>query len=260
MSKHTLISWNVNGIRAVLKKNFKQFLEQYQPDVLCLQETKISNDLVDQFHFDHYPYTYWNCAVKKGYSGTAILSKRAALSVQYGIGIQKHDQEGRVITAEFEQYYLVTVYTPNSQNHDANKRPRRLDYRTLEWDVDFRHYVQRLQARKPVVICGDLNVAHQEIDLANPSTNRRNAGFTDEERAAFTDLLAAGFIDSFRYFYPKASHKYSWWSLIALPPEKEISVGASIIFAVAKDFVLGSPQRRFSTKSWAPTTAPCNLN
>lgn len=222
MTKQTLITWNVNGLRAVLKKNFHEFLDQYQPDVLCLQETKISRDLIDSFQFDHYPYSYWNCAQKKGYSGTAILSKQAALSVQYGIGIEKHDQEGRVITAEFAHYYLVTVYTPNSQNHDENKRPRRLDYRTLEWDVDFRNYVLGLQALKPVIICGDLNVAHQEIDLANPTTNRRNAGFTDEERAAFSDLLAAGFTDCFRFFYPEVIQKYSWWSYRAAARKRNV--------------------------------------
>jgi exodeoxyribonuclease-3 len=222
MSEHKLISWNVNGLRAVLKKNFYEFIDQHQPDVLCLQETKISNDLVDQFHFDHYPYSYWNCAQKKGYSGTAILSKQAALSIHYGIGIEKHDQEGRVITAEFEHYYLVTVYTPNSQNHDENKRPRRLEYRTREWDIDFRNYVIKRNAHKPVIICGDLNVAHQEIDLANPSTNRKNAGFTDEERATFTDLLAAGFTDSFRFFYPEAQQQYSWWSYRAAARKRNI--------------------------------------
>lgn len=210
---HTkLISWNVNGLRAVLKKNFLSFMEAEQPDVLCLQETKISSDLVDGFHFDGYPFVYWNCAEKKGYSGTAILSKTEPLSVSYGLGIEKHDKEGRVITAEYEDYYLVTVYTPNSQNHDENKRPRRLDYRTQEWDVDFLAYTKALEAKKPVVFCGDLNVAHSEIDLANPKTNRKNAGFTDEERERFSAILDAGFIDSFRHLYPEEKDRYSWWS------------------------------------------------
>ncbi len=212
MSPKNLISWNVNGLRAALKKGFESFLEDRGPDVICLQETKISDDLVSGFTFPDYPYTYWNCAEKKGYSGTAILSRIEPISVAYGIGIGKHDTEGRVITAEFEDYYLVTVYTPNSQNHDENKRPRRLDYRTGEWDVDFLNYVKALEADKPVVFCGDLNVAHREIDLANPKTNRKNAGFTDEERARFDSILEAGFVDSFRHLYPDATDRYSWWS------------------------------------------------
>lgn len=212
MDPKNLISWNVNGLRAAIKKGFRDFLATTAPDVLCLQETKISDDLVQDFSFDGYPYTYWNCADKKGYSGTAILSKQEPISVNYGLGIEKHDKEGRVITAEFDTYYLVTVYTPNSQNHDENKRPRRLDYRTLEWDVDFLGYVKELEAKKPVVFCGDLNVAHTEIDLANPKTNRKNAGFTDEERGRFDAIVEAGFIDTFRHLYPDAKDRYSWWS------------------------------------------------
>jgi exodeoxyribonuclease-3 len=212
MSPTHLISWNVNGLRAVLKKGFEDFLEAKQPEVLCLQETKISDDLVAGFSFPDYPHVYWNCAEKKGYSGTAILSRVKPISVAYGIGMEKHDTEGRVITAEFEDYFLVTVYTPNSQNHDENKRPRRLDYRTGEWDVDFLNYVKTLEAQKPVVFCGDLNVAHREIDLANPKTNRKNAGFTDEERGRFDAILDAGFVDSFRQLYPDATERYSWWS------------------------------------------------
>jgi exodeoxyribonuclease-3 len=212
MSPKKLISWNVNGLRAVIKKGFEAFLEAEQPDVLCLQETKISQDLVENFAFIGYAHAYWNCAEKKGYSGTAILSKIAPLSVQYGLGIDKHDTEGRVLSAEFEDYFLVTVYTPNAQNHDENKRPRRLDYRTKEWDVDFLAHVKKLEASKPVIFCGDLNVAHKEIDLTNPKPNRKNAGFTDEERACFDAILEAGFIDSFRHFYPDAAERYSWWS------------------------------------------------
>lgn len=222
MPKQKLLSWNVNGLRAALKKGFLDFLNDENPDVLCLQETKISDDLVAGFEFEKYPYTYWNCAAKKGYSGTAILSKIEPLSVKYGLGIDKHDNEGRVITAEFEQYYLVTVYTPNSQNHDENKRPRRLDYRTQEWDVDFLAYLKGLEAKKPVVFCGDLNVAHREIDLANPKTNRKNAGFTDEERARFDAILDAGFIDSFRQLYPEATERYSWWSYRAAARQRNI--------------------------------------
>lgn len=209
---HKLVSWNVNGLRAVIKKGFEAFLENIDADVICLQETKISNDLRDQFDFERFPYVYWNCAEKKGYSGTAILSKVEPISVNYGLGIEKHDNEGRVITAEFEKYFLVTVYTPNSQNHDENKRPKRLDYRTLEWDVDFLDYVKNLQSKKAVVFCGDLNVAHTEIDLANPKTNRKNAGFTDEERNRFDAILEAGFIDTYRHLYPNQLGAYTWWS------------------------------------------------
>ena len=222
MATQKLLSWNVNGLRAVLKKGFLDFLEAEQPDLLCLQETKISDDLVAGFSFDDYPFVYWNCATKKGYSGTAILSKTEPLSVQYGLGIEKHDNEGRVITAEFDDYYLVTVYTPNSQNHDENKRPRRLDYRTKEWDVDFLAHVKNLEQTKPVVFCGDLNVAHTEIDLSNPKTNRKNAGFTDEERSRFDAILEAGFIDSFRHIHPDATERYSWWSYRAAARQRNI--------------------------------------
>lgn len=222
MSPNKLISWNVNGLRAVLKKGFEDFLKASGAGVVCLQETKISTDLTSGFQFEQYPYTYWNCAEKKGYSGTAILSRVEPLAVHYGIDIEKHDREGRVITAEFADYYLVTVYTPNAQNHDENKRPRRLDYRTREWDQDFLGYVQELGRSKPVVICGDLNVAHTEIDLANPKTNRKNAGFTDEERAGFDNLLAAGFIDSFRHLHPDETEAYSWWSYRAAARKRNI--------------------------------------
>lgn len=212
MSETKIISWNVNGLRAVLKKGFEAFLKDEKPDILCLQETKISSDLTKDFSFPDYDYLYWNCAEKKGYSGTAILSRKAPLSVSYGLGLEKHDKEGRTITAEFPNYYLVTVYTPNSQNHDETKRPRRLTYRTEEWDVDFLDYVMRLDQVKPVIFCGDLNVAHREIDLANPKTNRKNAGFTDEERRRFDLILQSGFVDCFRYFYPDKPEAYTWWS------------------------------------------------
>ncbi|PXA04507.1 exodeoxyribonuclease III [Coraliomargarita sinensis] len=212
MSPKKLISWNVNGLRAAIKKGFDNFLDNCAADVVCLQETKISGDLISGFQFNGYPHVFWNCAEKKGYSGTAILSQVEPISVHNGLGIDKHDSEGRVITAEFTDYYLVTVYTPNAQNHDENKRPRRLDYRTREWDVDFLNYVKDLEKTKPVVFCGDLNVAHTEIDLANPKNNRRNAGFTDEERAGFDNILGAGFIDSFRHLNPDKTEAYSWWS------------------------------------------------
>ena len=208
----SILSWNVNGIRAVIKKGFEAFLAETNHDIVCLQETKISEDLVHGFQFENYPHLIWNCAEKKGYSGTAIFSKQAPLSVKKGIGIEKHDKEGRVISAEFEDFYLVTVYTPNAQGHDENRRPRRLDYRTKEWDVDFLNFILELEKSKPVIFCGDLNVAHKEIDLANPSTNRKNAGFTDEERQGFQSILDAGYLDIFRELHPDTTDAYTWWS------------------------------------------------
>ena len=208
----SILSWNVNGIRAVLKKGFEVFLAETNHDIVCLQETKISEDLVHGFQFENYPHLIWNCAEKKGYSGTAIFSKQAPLSIKKGIGIEKHDKEGRVISAEFEDFYLVTVYTPNAQGHDENRRPKRLDYRTKEWDVDFLNFILELEKSKPVIFCGDLNVAHKEIDLANPSTNRKNAGFTDEERQGFQSILDAGYLDIFRELHPDTNDAYTWWS------------------------------------------------
>ncbi|MFP4261195.1 MAG: exodeoxyribonuclease III [Opitutales bacterium] len=219
--KH-LLSWNVNGLRAAIKKGFREFIAASGAEVLCLQETKISEDLTPDFKFPDYPHLYWNCASKKGYSGTALLCKVPPLSVSYGIGIEKHDNEGRVLTAEFPDYFLVTVYTPNSQNHDENRRPRRLDYRTQEWDVDFLAYLKNLEQSKPVIFCGDLNVAHREIDLANPKTNRKNAGFTDEERGRFSEIVEAGFVDTFRYLHPDQTGAYSWWSYRAAARERNI--------------------------------------
>ena len=200
-----LISWNVNGIRAVIKKGFYDFVETYNPDILCIQETKAHPEQVDLTLSD-YPYQYWNSAKKKGYSGTAIFSKVEPLSIDYDMGIKKHDLEGRVITAEFKDYFLVTVYTPNSK-----RELLRLDYRQKEWDVDFLKHLKELEEKKPVVFCGDLNVAHKEIDLKNPKTNRRNAGFTDEERMGFDNYVNAGFIDTFREFEKGEGH-YTWWS------------------------------------------------
>ena len=199
-----LISWNVNGIRACINKGFKDFFNEIDADIFCIQETKCQKDQID-LEFKGYT-SYWNSAEKKGYSGTAIFTKQKPISVTYGIGIEEHDKEGRVITLEFEDYYLVTVYTPNSQTE-----LKRLDYR-MKWEKDFKAYIKELEKKKPVVICGDLNVAHKEIDLKNPKTNRKNAGFTDEERKKFTELLNDGFIDTFRYFYPNEEGKYSWWS------------------------------------------------
>lgn len=199
-----LISWNVNGLRACLNKGFEDIFNSFNADVFCLQEIKLKEGQTD-FAPEGY-HCYWNYAEKAGYSGTAMFSKEKPLSVTYGIGISEHDNEGRVITAEFENAYVVTCYTPNSQ--DGLKR---LDYR-MKWEDDFRLYLKSLEKTKPVVLCGDLNVAHNEIDLKNPKTNRKNAGFSDEERAKMTELLDSGFIDSFRYFYPNAEGEYSWWS------------------------------------------------
>ena len=199
-----LISWNVNGLRACLGKNFMEFFDYVDADIFCLQETKIQEGQVD-WNKEGY-YAYWNYAEKKGYSGTAIFSKEKPLNVTYGIGIEEHDKEGRVITLEFDNYYMVTVYTPNSQNGLA-----RLKYR-MKWEDDFRNYLLNLKKNKPVIVTGDMNVAHKEIDLKNPKTNRKNAGFTDEERQKMTELLEVGFIDTFRYFYPDTEGIYSWWS------------------------------------------------
>lgn len=199
-----LISWNVNGLRACMGKGFLEFIQREDADIFCIQESKLQEGQID-LNLSGY-YQYWNYAEKKGYSGTAIFTKEEPLSVSYGIGIEKHDHEGRVITLEFRDYYMITVYTPNSQDE-----LRRLDYR-MEWEDDFLSYLKTLEQRKPVIVCGDLNVAHQEIDLKNPKTNRKNAGFTDEERAKFTNLINAGFIDTFRHFYPDVTGAYSWWS------------------------------------------------
>ena len=199
-----LISWNVNGLRACCDKGFRDIFTQLDADFFCLQETKMQEGQLD-LSFEGYT-SYWNYAEKKGYSGTAIFTKHQPLQVTYGLGIDEHDHEGRVITLEMEKFFLVTVYTPNSQ--DGLKR---LDYR-MTWDDDFRAYLQKLDQSKPVLVCGDLNVAHKEIDLKNPKTNRMNAGFTDQEREKFQLLLDAGFIDTFRYFYPEQTNIYSWWS------------------------------------------------
>ncbi|EAE1484561.1 exodeoxyribonuclease III [Listeria monocytogenes] len=199
-----LISWNVNGLRAAVKKGFLEYFEEVDADIFCLQETKLQEG---QIELDLPAYKdYWNYAVKKGYSGTAIFTKVEPLSVQYGLGVPEHDTEGRVITLEFEEFFMVTVYTPNSQ-----AELKRLDYR-MAFEDAILEYVKNLDKMKPVVLCGDLNVAHEEIDLKNPKTNRKNAGFSDEERAKFSAFLDAGFIDSFRYFYPDLTDAYSWWS------------------------------------------------
>ena len=198
------ISWNVNGLRACVQKGFLDFFNSIDADFFCIQESKLQAGQID-LDLPGY-HQYWNYAEKKGYSGTAIFAKNEALSVSYGIGIEKHDKEGRVITLEYDNFYLVTCYTPNSQNE-----LKRLPYR-MQWEDDFREYLKTLDTKKPVVLCGDLNVAHNEIDLKNPKTNRKNAGFSDEERAKMTELLGSGFTDTFRYFYPDAEGIYSWWS------------------------------------------------
>ena len=209
-----LISWNVNGIRACLTKGFKDFFEAVDADVFCIQETKCQEGQVD-LEFDGY-YSYWNSAERKGYSGTAIFCKNKPLSVVYGIGMEEHDKEGRVITAEFENYYVVTIYTPNSK-----RGLERLEYRQV-WEDEVRKYLLNLKHKKPVIMCGDLNVAHKEIDLKNPKTNRRNAGFTDEEREKMTNLLDVGFVDTYRYLYPDKEDAYSWWSYMGRAREKNI--------------------------------------
>ena len=199
-----LISWNVNGLRACYDKGFADAFRRLDADFFCLQETKMQEGQLDA-HFEGYR-SYWNYAEKKGYSGTAVFSRLEPLSVTYGMGIDEHDHEGRVITLELDSFFLITVYTPNSQDG-----LRRLEYR-MKWEDDFRAYLKKLEEKKPVIVCGDLNVAHREIDLKNPKTNRKNAGFTDEERAKFTTLLDSGFTDTFRYFYPEQEGIYSWWS------------------------------------------------
>lgn len=198
-----LISWNVNGLRACVTKGFLDYFREADADVFCIQESKLQEGQIS-LELEGY-HQYWNYAEKKGYSGTAIFSKKEPLSVSRGLGIEEHDHEGRVIALEYEDFYLVTVYTPNSQDGLA-----RLDYR-MAWEDDFRKYLKALEEKKPVVVCGDMNVAHQEIDLKNPKTNRKNAGFTDQEREKFTDLLAAGFTDTYRWLYPEKV-EYSWWS------------------------------------------------
>ena len=207
-----LISWNVNGLRAAVTKGFMESFNELDADIFCLQETKLQPDQIS-LELPGYEQ-YWNSAVKKGYSGTAVFTRIKPLSVTNGIGIEEHDQEGRVITAEYDNFYLVCCYTPNSQRELA-----RLEYR-MTWEDAFRNYLLELDKKKPVILCGDLNVAHQEIDLKNPKTNRKNAGFSDEERAKMTELLESGFTDTFRYLYPDAIEEYSWWSYMGKARER----------------------------------------
>lgn len=209
-----LISWNVNGLRAVMKKGFEDFFYNIDADIFCIQETKMQEGQIEDFELKGYK-EYWNSAEKKGYSGTAIFTKIEPINVTYGIGIEEHDKEGRVITLEFEKFYLVNIYVPNSKRELA-----RLDYRMI-WEDEIRKYLVSLNSKKPVIMCGDLNVAHEEIDLKNPKTNRRNAGFTDEERGKMTELLKTNFTDSFRYMYPEKI-EYSWWSYMGNARAKNI--------------------------------------
>ena len=209
-----LISWNVNGIRACVNKGFKDFFETINADIFCIQETKCQPEQID-LNFEGY-YAYWNSAERRGYSGTAIFTKKEPINVTYGIGIEEHDNEGRVITLEFEDFFMVDIYTPN-----AKRGLERLDYRQV-WEDEIRNYLVNLNKTKPVIMCGDLNVAHEEIDLKNPKSNRGNAGFTDEERAKMTELLSAGFVDSFRFLYPEKTDCYSWWSYMGKAREKNV--------------------------------------
>ena len=209
-----LISWNVNGIRACVNKGFKDFFNEIDADIFCIQETKCQDGQIE-LEFDGYN-SYWNSAEKKGYSGTCIFTKNNPLAVTYGIGISEHDKEGRVITLEFEKFYMVNIYTPNSK-----RELERLDYRCI-WEDEIRKYLQDLSKSKPVIMCGDLNVAHKEIDLKNPKTNHNNAGFTDEERNKMTELLGAGFTDSFRFLYPDKTNQYTWWSYMGHAREKNV--------------------------------------
>ena len=238
-----LISWNVNGLRAAVKMGFLDFFQDIDSDFFCLQETKMQEG---QLELDLPGYEqYWNSAVKKGYSGTAIFTKHKPLSAIYGMGLEEHDQEGRVITLEYDSFYLTTCYTPNSQRGLA-----RLDYR-MDWDDAFRSFLRDLRGHKPVIVCGDLNVAHKEIDLKNPATNRKNAGFTDEERNKFSELLDSGLIDTFRHFYPDQTDAYTWWSYFSNARERNIGwridyflvsdeLEENLVDAVIHDQIFGS--------------------
>ncbi len=226
-----LVSWNVNGLRAAITKGFTQFFKDIEADIFCIQETKMQEEQLDEnimAIFKGYN-TYWNSAEKKGYSGTGIITKNKPINVTYGIGIEEHDKEGRVITLEFDTFYIVNCYTPNSK-----RELERLDYR-MTWEDAFRKYLLELNKKKPVIMCGDLNVAHKEIDLKNPKTNRRNAGFTDEERNKMTELLESGFTDSFRYIYPDKTEAYTWWSYMFKAREK--NVGWRIDYFIVSDSI-----------------------
>ena len=245
-----LISWNVNGIRACITKGFKDFFKTANADIFCIQETKCQKGQVE-LEFEGYK-SYWNSEEKKGYSGTEIFTKKEPLNVTYGIGIEEHDKEGRVITLEYEKFYMVNIYTPNSK-----RELERLEYRQI-WEDEIRKYLLKLNETKPVIMCGDLNVAHEEIDLKNPKTNHRSAGFTDEERNKMTELLQAGFIDSFRYLYPTQENIYSWWSYMRKAREK--NVGWRIdYFIVSKDIENKIKEARIDTDILGSDHCPVEL-
>jgi exodeoxyribonuclease-3 len=244
------ISWNVNGLRACVTKGFEDIFKELNADAFCLQETKLQEGQID-LDLPGY-HQYWNYAEKKGYSGTAIFTKKEPLSVSYGMGIEEHDHEGRLITLEFEDHYLIACYTPNSQNE-----LKRLDYR-MKWEDDFLNYLKELDAKKPVILCGDLNVAHKEIDLKNPKTNRKNAGFTDEERNCMTRLLENGFTDSFRHFYPDQEQIYSWWSYRFKAGEK--NAGWRIDYFIVSDrFVPNLKDAKIHTEIYGSDHCPVEI-
>jgi exodeoxyribonuclease-3 len=245
-----LVSWNVNGLRACVTKGFEDIFKELNADAFCLQETKLQEGQID-LDLPGY-HQYWNYAEKKGYSGTAIFTKKEPLSVSYGMGIEEHDHEGRLITLEFEDHYLIACYTPNSQNE-----LKRLDYR-MKWEDDFLNYLKELDAKKPVILCGDLNVAHKEIDLKNPKTNRKNAGFTDEERNCMTRLLENGFTDSFRHFYPDQEQIYSWWSYRFKAREK--NAGWRIDYFIVSDrFVPNLKDAKIHTEIYGSDHCPVEI-
>ena len=245
-----LVSWNVNGIRACITKGFEESFAKLDADIFCLQETKCQENQV-KLELPGY-HQYWNYANRKGYSGTAVFTKQEPLSVTYGLGIEEHDKEGRVITLEYEEFYIVTIYTPN-----VKRELERLEYRMI-WEDEIRKYLLKLNETKPVIICGDLNVAHEEIDLKNPKTNRGNAGFTDEERSKMTELLQAGFTDSFRYLYPEKTEEYSWWSYMGRAREK--NVGWRIdYFITSKDIEKNIKQATIYSEIFGSDHCPVGL-
>ena len=246
-----LISWNVNGIRACLNKGFLEFFNKIDADIFCIQETKCQPDQVE-LKFENYQ-SYWNSAEKKGYSGTAIFTKKSPINVTYGIGIEEHDKEGRIITLEFEEVYLINNYTPNSK-----RELERLEYRQ-KWEDEIRKYLLKLNEKKPVIMCGDLNVAHKEIDLKNPKQNRRNAGFTDEERSKMTELLEAGFVDTFRYLYPEKENEYTWWSYMGKVREKNIGWRIDY-FIVSKDIERRIKEAKIHQEIFGSDHCPVELN
>lgn len=246
-----LISWNVNGLRAAINKGFKDFFKEINADIFCVQETKMQEGQAEIDFADCY-FTYFNSAEKKGYSGTAIFTKKEPISVTYGIGIEEHDKEGRVITLEFEKFYVVNSYTPNSK-----RELERLEYRQI-WEDEFRKYLINLSKKKGVILCGDLNVAHKEIDLKNPKSNRRNAGFTDEEREKMTKLLDSGFTDTFRYLYPEEKDKYTWWSYFANSRERNIGWRIDY-FIVSKDLEKNIKEAYIYDKVYGSDHCPVGL-